>query len=243
VDFAGLPPEVNSGRMYAGAGAGPMLAAATAWDSLASELNSAANSYQAAVLALTGEAWQGPSSTSMAAAAAPYLAWMHTTATQAEQTANQARSAIAAYEAAFIATVPPPVIAANRALLTMLVATNIIGQNTPAIAATESHYAEMWAQDAAAMYGYAASSAAATQLTPFTPAPQNTNPAATSAQAAAVNQATSTTPGNGVSQLLSTIPNTLQTMSAGDSVDPGQWLLDLLNSTPVGTVDLTVFPA
>jgi len=35
------------------------------------------------------------------------------------------------------------------------IATNILGQNTPAIAATEAQYMEMWAQDAAAMYGYA----------------------------------------------------------------------------------------
>ena len=61
-------------------------------------------------------------------------------------------------------TVPPPVIAANRAQLASLVATNFLGQNTPAIAATEAHYGEMWAQDAAAMYGYAGSSAAATKL-------------------------------------------------------------------------------
>jgi PPE-repeat protein len=46
-------------------------------------------------------------------------------------------------------------------------ATNFLGQNTPAIAATEAHYAEMWAQDAAAMYGYAGSSATASQVTPF----------------------------------------------------------------------------
>ena len=38
----------------------------------------------------------------------------------------------------FAATVPPPVIAANRALLAMLIATNFLGQNTPAIAATET---------------------------------------------------------------------------------------------------------
>ena len=43
----------------------------------------------------------------------------------------------------------------------------LLGQNTPAIAATEAQYAEMWAQDAAAMYGYAGSSAAASQLTSF----------------------------------------------------------------------------
>jgi PPE-repeat protein len=44
----------------------------------------------------------------------------------------------------------------------------------------------MWAQDAAAMYGYAGSSAAATQLTPFTEPPQTTNPAGNAGQAAAV---------------------------------------------------------
>ena len=53
-------------------------------------------------------------------------------------------------------TVPPPVIAANRAQLMALIATNFFGQNTPAIAATEAHYSEMWVQDATAMYGYAA---------------------------------------------------------------------------------------
>ncbi|WP_252159672.1 PPE domain-containing protein, partial [Mycobacterium tuberculosis] len=41
-------------------------------------------------------------------------------------------------------------VVANRALLVALVATNFFGQNTPAIAATEAQYAEMWAQDAAA---------------------------------------------------------------------------------------------
>ncbi len=42
LDFGALPPEINSGRMYAGPGPGSMLAAATAWQSLAEELNSAA---------------------------------------------------------------------------------------------------------------------------------------------------------------------------------------------------------
>src|ERR1700741_3186250 len=103
---------------------------------------------------------------------------MSTAAAQAEQTATQARAAVAAYETAFAATVPPPIIAANRALLMALIATNFLGQNPPAIAPTETHYAEMWAQDAAAMFGYAGSSASASQVTPFTGPPQTTNPAA-----------------------------------------------------------------
>ena len=138
LDFAMLPPEVNSGRMYSGAGSGPMVAAASAWHKLAAELRSTALSYGSVLSALTGEEWHGPASAAMASAAAPYLAWLGTTAEQAEHTALQAEAAAAAYEAAFAATVPPPVIAANRAQLVALIATNILGQNTPAIAATEA---------------------------------------------------------------------------------------------------------
>ncbi|MGH7732927.1 MAG: PPE family protein, partial [Gemmatimonadales bacterium] len=115
MDFGVLPPEINSGRMYAGAGAGPMLAAATAWDVLAAELGSTAASYGSTVAELTGGPWIGPASMSMLAAATPYAAWLNATAMQAEQAAMQAKAAVAAYEAAFAMTVPPPVIAANRA--------------------------------------------------------------------------------------------------------------------------------
>jgi PPE-repeat protein len=207
VDFGALPPEINSGLMYAGAGSGSgsLVAGAAAWEGLASELGSAAMSYRAVVSDLTAGPWVGPSSVSMAAAAAPYVAWMSTTASQAEQTASQLTSAIAAYEAAFAATVAPPIIAANRSLLAMLVATNILGQNTPAIAATEAQYAEMWAQDAAAMYGYAGASAAATTVTPFNPPPQTTNPAGTSTQAAAVTQAAAS-PAGAAQNMLAGVP-------------------------------------
>lgn len=190
MDFAMLPPEVNSGRMYAGPGSGPMLVAAAAWDTLAAELHFTAASYESVISGLTAGPWLGPASRSMAAAAAPYVDWMSATAVQAEVAAVQARAAASAYEAAFAMTVPPPVVAANRGLLAMLVATNILGQNTPAIAATEADYAEMWGQDAAAMYGYAGSSAAASTLTPFTPPPPTTDPGGVAGQAiAAIPQA------------------------------------------------------
>ena len=187
MDFALLPPEINSARMYDGAGSGPMLAAAAAWDGLAFELHSAATSYGSVVSGLSAGPWLGAASAAMTAAAGPYVAWMRSTATQAEQTAIQAKAAAAAYEVTFAAMAPPPVIAANRTLLQALVATNLFGQNSPVIAATETLYAEMWAQDATAMYGYAGASASATTLPPFTPAPQTTTgaSAAASTQAAA----------------------------------------------------------
>ena len=219
IDFGALPPEINSARMYAGPGPGSMLAAAAGWNGLAAELQSAASSYRSVISALTSGAWLGPSSTAMAAAAAPYAAWMSATAGQAELAATQALAAAGAHAAAFAATVSPPEIAANRAQLMTLVATNIFGQNTPAIATTEAQYGEMWAQDAAAMYGYAASSAATTaKVTPFTAAPQTTSTAGLAAQATAAAQTTGTSTGTGVqstlSQLMSTFQSALQNLAS-----------------------------
>lgn len=216
MDFGIFPPEINSGRMYAGPGPGPMLAAAAAWDELAAELHFAAASYGSVVSGLTAS-WQGPSSAAMAIAAAPYTAWISGTAAQAEQTANQARMAVLAYETAFMATVPPPVIAANRAQLMALIATNFFGQNIAAIMDTEAQYAEMWAQDAAAMYGYAGASAVASQVTPFSPPPQTTNPGAAVGQSAAVVQASGTAAGTHVQmlpQLMSAVPQSLQSLAS-----------------------------
>ncbi|MFP2991082.1 PPE family protein [Mycobacterium intracellulare] len=228
MEFGALPPEINSGRIYSGPGPAPLLAAAAAWDGLASELHSTAASYGTVISELKA-GWNGPSSIAMASAAAPYVAWLISSAAQAEQSASQAKAAAGAYEAVFAATVPPPVIAANRALLATLVATNILGQNTPAIATTEAQYAEMWAQDAAAMYGYAGSSAAATQLAPFTTPPTTTDSSAETNQAAAVASAAQSSANSNVesavSQALSQAPaaaQTAATTSPGISLGLGE---------------------
>lgn len=218
LDFGALPPEVNSARMYTGPGAGPMMAAASSWDALAAQLDSFAAGYSSTLSDLQGQTWSGGAATAMASAAAPYVAWTTTVAAQAEHAANQARAATAAYEAAFAATVPPEVVAANRIQLATLVATNFFGQNTPAIAATEAAYAAMWAQDAIAMYVYAASSSAASALTPFGQPPRTTNPTGQSGQAAAVTHAiTSTTSGQSqttLSQLMSALSQQLQALGS-----------------------------
>jgi PPE-repeat protein len=227
--YAAFPPEINSGRMYTGAGSGPLIAAATAWDELATELQSASDSYASLISSLTSGPWLGPTSLNMAAAITPYVTWMQTTATQAAETANQAIAAASAYETAFAAHVPPAEIAANRSQLASLVASNIIGQNNAAIAATEVEYGEMWAQDALAMDTYAGSSAAATKLTPFTPAPQVTNPGGLASQAAATAQAASTSAGT-AAQTLTYTGNPILQWLANLSTDYTDTMNGLLNS-------------
>lgn len=217
IDFGALPPEFNSARMYSGPGPGSLIGAASAWNALAAELNSAALSYDKVITALSSEEWLGSASASMAQAAAPYVAWMSGTAVQAEEAATQARAAVAAYEAALAATVPPPLVAANRAQLSQLVATNVLGQNTPTIAQLEAQYGEMWAQDAGAMYGYAGQSAMATKVTPYSNAPQIANPTAQALQTSSVAKATGTSAGNtssNLSQIVTTTPKTLQQLAA-----------------------------
>ena len=188
-DFAARPPEVNSTLIYSGAGAGPMMAAASTFSSLSSELSTNAAAYESVISQLTGSEWTGPSSTAAAAAAQQSINWLNTTSVQLQEAAAKATASAAAYEAAFSASIPPPVVFANRAQLAALVATNILGQNTPAIAANEAMYGEFWAQDAAAMSTYAANAAIAAQVTPLTEPTQNTNPGGSGAQAAAVSNA------------------------------------------------------
>jgi PPE-repeat protein len=183
VEFWTLPPEINSARLYAGPGPGSLMAAAAAWDGVASELHSTATSWSWVISALTNQHWQGPSSASMATAAGQFTSWIRSTATQAEEASAQAKAAVGAYEAALTLTVPPAAIATNRITARTLIATNTLGQNTPAIAAYEAQYGEMWAQDVVAMEGYADSSTAAAQLTPFTSPAQVANPAASSGAA------------------------------------------------------------
>jgi PPE-repeat protein len=192
MDFQALPPEVNSGRIYSGPGPATLLAASAEWEGLAAEMHLAAAGCEAVVAELVSEPWTGPSSAAMAAAVLPYARWVRTTATQCEDVAIKASAAASAYETAYAMTVPPPVIAANRTRLATLIAGNLLGQNTPAIMVAEAEYSEMWAQDATAMYGYAANSARAVTLSAFKPPPRSSDIAG---PAALLNSATTTLSG------------------------------------------------
>ena len=217
MDFGALPPEVNSARMYLGPGPATLLAASASWESLGAELQSTAVGYQSAISTLTDESWTGPTSMAMQAAVAPYLVWLRTTAGQCEEAATQATAAAAAYESAYAMTVPPPLVATNRVQLAALLATNVFGQNTPAIMATEAEYSEMWAQDATAMYNYAATSAAASGLSAFSSPPETANPNGLAAQAGAAAQALGAKARTSSTQLMSAVTQALQNLATPGS--------------------------
>jgi PPE-repeat protein len=173
MSFLTSPPEIISSLLYSGAGSGPMLAASTAWDGLASELSSAAQSFSSVTSGLAAEAWQGSASAAMLSTAAQYTGLLSAAATQAQTAAAQAQTVASAFESAVAATVHPALVAANRNQFVQLVFSNLFGQNAPAIAAAESDYEQMWAQDVSAMIGYhGGASAAAAQLSSWSEAVQ-----------------------------------------------------------------------
>src|ERR1700755_1332717 len=96
-DFAAQPPELISAKIYSGPGAESLTAAAPAWDALASELQSTATQCQSTISGLVGGDWTGPSAEAAAAAAAPYVSWLGTTAGQGGQTPRPAQAAGSRY--------------------------------------------------------------------------------------------------------------------------------------------------
>ncbi len=165
-----------------------MIEASGAWQRLGTELQNTAGSFSSAVSALT-ETWQGPSSLAMVQAVEPYLAWLRGTARQAQQMANSAQAAAAAFDAVRSTVILPALVSANRTRLAQLLATNTFGVNLPAIAQTEDQYQNMWANNSAAMTRYQTASAQATTLSQFSSPPSIANPAGAAAQASAVSAA------------------------------------------------------
>jgi PPE-repeat protein len=199
MDFATLPPEINSARMYAGPGPDSMTAAARAWERVATRLFTAMADCRA-----VATKWAP-----MTEAATAYLDWLSATGIQAERAAAQAMAAASAFKSARAATVPPPVIEANRAELRSLARANCLAHTSPAIADTDAAYERMWAQDTGAMYAYARESAAASALGSFAAPPAATAiPASTDWSLVAAPQLLAAG-----SPVVATIPEALQAFS------------------------------
>jgi len=209
MDFATLPPEINSGRMYCGPGAESMRDAAAGWDNLATRLSEVAADYRAVTSQLAES--HGPACTVMASTAIPYIGWLSAIATLAAQTAIHANAAASAYDSALAATVPPRLIEANRELQRFLAATNCLGQTSQAIADAEADYERMWAADAEAMYAYAHASVDVCMLTPFGPPPGNDGRVPTKSPWALIAAPEVVSTGH---QVMSAIPEALDTLSS-----------------------------
>ncbi len=188
-----LPPEVTSALIHSGPGAGSLIAASGMWHELGTELEDALRGYASVLSALT-EAWRGPSAMTMAQAVQPYLAWLDATAQQCQLIGFSVQTVVAAFELTHFTVVHPSLVAANRALLAQLLATNFFGVNLPAIAATEAEYQAMWVNNSAAMYSYEATSASAVVPTQFASPPPITDPTGVAAQTSAVSTATTASP-------------------------------------------------
>lgn len=216
MDFIGLPPEVTSALIHSGPGAAPLVDAGYAWQRLGYDLEESIRAYSP-VLASVAEAWHGPASTAMIQAVGTYLTWLGNTAQQCLALATSAQAAAGAFGSVLAAVVHPSVVAANRAQLARLLATNGMGKNVAAIAETEAQYERMWVSNAAAMYRYEAASAQALQLPLFTSPPSITTPDGPAAQAEAVQTATAQATSSNVSSALA---NAAAAAAPADAVPP-----------------------
>lgn len=207
MDYGTLPPEITAALIHSGPGAGSLIEASAVWQRLGIELEDSLPNYALVLSSLT-ESWQGPSSTAMAQAVDPYIAWLRTTAHQCERLGSSLRAVTAAFELACRTVVFPVQVTANRTRLARLVATNWLGTNSVAIAETDAQYEGMWMNNSSAIYRYAATSAQATQLPQFSPPPAIANPAAAAAQTGAVPAAAAAPAQSTVGDLLTSLLGT-----------------------------------
>lgn len=167
--YGALPPEVNSGRLMAGAGEAPMYQAAAGWEMLAISLETQAEELAASLVALQGS-WQGAGSQQAINASTPMVQWLRTAALQAQKRAMQAIAQASAYTAALVTTPPLPEIEMNHVTNAVLNATNFLGVNTAPIGANEfDYFVRMWNQAAGAMEGYQAETSLNTVFEPIMP--------------------------------------------------------------------------
>lgn len=209
------PPEVTSTLIHTGPGPGSLIEAAGAWQRLAVELENSVSTYASTLSSLI-ESWDGPSAMAMVQSIQPYLLWLRETAQQSAQMAASAEAAATAFSATRSTVVHPSVVTANRTRLLQLLATNRFGSNTAAIAETENEYQTMWANNAAAMSRYqATTSQATTQLSQFNSPLAITNPEGTANQQAAVMMAENDSVGPNVQDTLG-VQNLLAGVSTFD---------------------------
>jgi hypothetical protein len=107
MDFAALPPEINSGRMYSGPGSASTLSAAATWRHLSVELNLTATAFAAQIASLVDGTWEGPASAAMARVAAAHVQWLTAASGLALDSATRADAADLGVCDRVVAHIPP----------------------------------------------------------------------------------------------------------------------------------------
>ncbi|BBX85599.1 PPE family protein [Mycolicibacterium aubagnense] len=167
--YGAFPPEVNTGRLMAGAGPAPMLQAAAGWEALAIALETQAVELSASLSELSAN-WSGMGSERAVTATMPMVTWLHTTAIQAQKRAMQALAQAESYTVALASTPQLPEIETNHVTHAVLEGTNFLGINTVPIGFNEADYARMWALAGAVMEAYNAETTMNTLFEPILPA-------------------------------------------------------------------------
>ena len=165
----GMPPELNTARLMAGAGDAPMSRPPRAGRRLRSSLETQADELAGSLAALSGS-WKGTASERAVTATMSMVVWLRTTALQAQKRAMQATSQASSYVMAMATTPPIPEIEMNHITHGVLEATNFLGVNTVPIGVNEADYfIRMWNQAAFAMDAYQAETVANTLFEPIPP--------------------------------------------------------------------------
>ncbi|MGV0791357.1 PPE family protein [Mycolicibacterium sp. XJ1819] len=165
----GMPPELNTARLMAGAGPAPMLQAAAGWETLAIFLETQADELAASLASLMS-AWNGSASERAVAATMPMVLWLRTVSAQAQKRALQATAQANSYSLAMATTPPLPEIEQNHITHAVLEATNFLGVNTVPIGVNEfDYFVRMWNQAAGAMDLYQAETAMNIVFEPIMP--------------------------------------------------------------------------
>ncbi len=151
--FTLTPAHQISYQMYAGPGADSMRAASQQLRELAFSADTTADSLNDTLFDLD-DTWIGGSSAFMTDAALRYLKWLSKHSKRLWQTANTIHHLANTYEDIRQRVVPPATIANNREEVRRLIASNVAGVNTPAIAGLDAQYQQYRAQNIAVMNDY-----------------------------------------------------------------------------------------
>jgi len=190
--FSAFPPEVNAGQLMAGDQGASIAAAVAAHEALSAALmeEGARMGTTAGTTAATG--WEGVGGAAMVSTAMPYVAALEALAGWVQQSAASAAAIEQAYAVTKAAMIQVPICTTNRTSQAGLVATNVIGQNTPAIIGLDAeYYGHFWTNNASLMGSYEAfvTPILAALGVPPPPAPLTANPAGPAGQAAAIGEA------------------------------------------------------